>query len=250
MLELLQITLSHVLLTHWHSDHTGGVSHLIEYRPQYSDRIYKCCPARDQKEIYDGQVFAVEGATVRAVFTPGHSHDHMCFKLDEENALFTGDNVLGHGHSVSEDLGLFTKSLSIMADLGCQLGYPAHGDIIRNLPRKMLGIAKQREYHERQICEKLTMSKFKATLGGGKSKGSLSIPDIAREIYGATVKPETYKMAIEPSLTGSLTKLAEDRKVGFEIVNGEKQWFIRERLVRQIPAKFLRQRTSDTAAAH
>jgi hydrolase len=247
VLESLSITISHVLLTHWHSDHTGGVPHFIEYRPEYSDRIYKSNPARDQKEIYDGQVFSVEGATVRAVFTPGHSHDHMCFKLDEENSLFTGDNVLGHGQSVFEDLGLFTKSLSIMADLGCQLGYPGHGDIIRNLPRKMQEIVKQREYHERQICETLTMSKSKATLGGFKSKGSLSIPGIARELYGA-VKPEVYKLAIEPSLTGTLGKLAEDRKVAFEVVNGEKQWFIRERYARQVANKFLKQSSFDAAA--
>ena len=68
-----------------------------------------------QKAIADGQVFRVEGATVRAPFTPGHAHDHMCFELEEENALFTGDNVLGHGQSVFEDLGLFTKSLENMA---------------------------------------------------------------------------------------------------------------------------------------
>jgi hydrolase len=237
VLESLSITISHVLLTHWHSDHTGGVPDLIEYRPEHSDRIYKCDPGRNQKELFDGQVFCVEGATVRAVFTPGHSHDHMCFKLDEENALFTGDNVLGHGQSVFEDLGLFTKSLFTMADLRCQLGYPAHGDIIGDLPRKIQEIVKQREYHERQICETLTISKSKATLGGGKGKGSLSIRDIARDLYGS-VKPEVYKLAIEPSVTGTLGKLAEDRKVGFEMVDGEKQWFIRERCVRQLTNGF------------
>ncbi|KAF3763008.1 Metallo-hydrolase/oxidoreductase, partial [Cryphonectria parasitica EP155] len=89
------ITLSAVLLTHWHGDHTGGVPDLLRMYPHLSDAIYKHTPSRSQRPITDGQVFQVQGATVRAVHAPGHSHDHMCFVLDEENAMFTGDNVLG-----------------------------------------------------------------------------------------------------------------------------------------------------------
>lgn len=224
----LDISLSHILLTHWHSDHTGGIPDLIAYRPEYADRIYKCDPDRNQQNISHGQVFRVEGATVRAVFTPGHAHDHMCFQLDEENALFTGDNVLGHGQSVYEDLGRFTKSLSDMADLQCQLGYPGHGDVLRDLPRKMRDIVKQREYHEHQIYQTLTCSKVKHLEAGGQGKGSLAIPELIQSLYGS-VEPEVYKLAIEPSVVGTLGKLAEDRKVGFQVVDGQKRWFVRER---------------------
>ncbi|KAF7174439.1 hypothetical protein CNMCM5623_007237 [Aspergillus felis] len=130
IIELLRsnnISISHILLTHWHGDHTGGVSDLISYNPTLADHVYKNLPDAGQKSIGDGQIFAVEGATVRAVFTPGHSVDHMCFLLEEENALFTGDNVLGHGFSVAPDLGRYMESLELMAGLGCQAGgiYPA-----------------------------------------------------------------------------------------------------------------------------
>ncbi|THC87008.1 hypothetical protein EYZ11_013545 [Aspergillus tanneri] len=142
VLASLEITLSHVLFTLWHSDHTGGVPDLIAHRPECTAWINKCDPYHNQKAIVDRDIFRVKGATVRAVFTPGHAHDHICFELEEENALFTGDNILSHGQSVFEDLGLFTKSLWDMANPNCQLGYPAHGDMLRDLPQKMFKVIK------------------------------------------------------------------------------------------------------------
>lgn len=57
--------------------------------------IHKNQPDADrQLNIEDGQVFKVEGATLRAYRTPGHTKDHMVFVLDEEDAMFTGDSML------------------------------------------------------------------------------------------------------------------------------------------------------------
>jgi glyoxylase-like metal-dependent hydrolase (beta-lactamase superfamily II) len=54
----------------------------------------------------DGQMFQPEGATIRAMHAHGHSHDHMCFMLEEENAMLAGGNVLSHGTSAVELLGI------------------------------------------------------------------------------------------------------------------------------------------------
>jgi hypothetical protein len=81
------IKLTAVLLTHWHGDHTGGVPDLLRLYPELGGSIYKNLPSKTQQPIYDGQLFEVEGATIRAVHTPGHSDDHMCFVLEEEQAL-------------------------------------------------------------------------------------------------------------------------------------------------------------------
>lgn len=211
LLEELDVEIAYVLLTHWHGDHTGGVTDLVHYDSKYTGRIYKNQPDRDQNSIRDGEVFRVEGATIRAVFTPGHARDHMCFALDEENALFTGDNVLGHGYSVVEDLGTYIESLHTMEDQQCQFGYPAHGERIVDLPAKMAEYLRHKEMRVRQVYTALLQNR---SHGQGDGKGGMAAADIVKILYGK-VPDDVSEMALEPFLNQVLWKLAEDRKVGF-----------------------------------
>ena len=223
-----------MLLTHWHIDHTSGLPDLVAWRPEMAEHIFKHDPDPGQKPIADGQEFAVKGATLRAVHTPGHSHDHMCFLLVEEDAFFTGDNVLGHGQSVFEDLGLFTTSLGRMAALGCRLGYPAHGAVIEDLPHKMQGLLRQKEYYERQVYSFLTAARDRARQAANNTnmptsaKGSVAVAELVTAVFGRVTGGDVVKLAIEPQLVKTLEKLAEDRKVAFEIIAGEKRWFARD----------------------
>lgn len=210
----LSISLSHVLLTHWHGDHTGGVPGLIRLYPHLTDAIYKHTPSSTQKPISDGQIFTVEGATVRAVHAPGHSHDHMCFVLEEENAMFTGDNILGHGTAAVEHLSTWMASLVVMQKHGCKTGYPAHGVVVENLPGKIaLELAAKRR-RETQVLRAL------AQIGSGATVGKL-----VSAMHGDELDPEVRRMAIEPFIGEVLKKLAEDGKVAFRVRHGEKSWF-------------------------
>ncbi|OJJ78056.1 hypothetical protein ASPBRDRAFT_61500 [Aspergillus brasiliensis CBS 101740] len=223
-LESHGLEISHILLTHWHGDHTGGVPDLITYNPELSARVYKNTPDLGQQPIHDGQTFHVEGATIRAVFTPGHAFDHMCFLLEEENALFTGDNVLGHGYSVVEDLGTYMTSLTRMADLNCALGYPAHGTRIEDLPAKMKEYIHHKESRMRQVLAALERSRAKMTAtGGGRRAGALTFPELINAMYGGI--PDEIEQALTPFLSQVLWKLAEDRKVGFEGEPSQRRWF-------------------------
>ena len=221
------MTLSHVLLTHWHGDHTGGVKDLIQYDNTLANRVYKNRPDPDQRGIENGDMFRTEGATIRALYTPGHAIDHMCFVFEEENALFTGDNVLGHGYSVSEDLGLYMESLRIMEEQRCEKGYPAHGVKIENLPRKMLEYVRHKTTREARIYKALLSQKAKTVKSGG-GKGSLSTKELVYSAYGS-VPEAAFETALEPFTNEVLLKLAEDRKIGFEISCGNKKWFLTER---------------------
>ena len=220
-----KISLSHVLLTHWHGDHTGGVPDLIRLYPNLEHSIYKHTPSKTQKPISDGQVFKVEGATVRAVHSPGHSHDHMCFILEEEQAMFTGDNVLGHGTAAVELLSTWMDTLTQMQSYKCTVGYPAHGCVIADLRGKISTELAQKVRRERRVCQTLEQIKQnEQRVSGGCGKGSVTVKQLVETMHG-NLAEEVRQRALEPFTEEVLRKLAEDGSVGFEIRGGVKKWF-------------------------
>ena len=97
----------------------------------------------------DGQVFETDGATLKAFHTPGHTSDSIvlhflvmlffvCFLaitksccLQEENAIFSGDTILGEGTTVFEDYVNYMQSLQKILELKPKVIYPGHGPVIR-----------------------------------------------------------------------------------------------------------------------
>ena len=144
----------------------------------------------------------------------------MCFVLEEENAMFTGDNILGHGTSAVEDLGTFMNSLQIMSDQNCSTGYSAHGVTIANLRAKLGGELAQKLRRERQVIEALGRVRGR----GGKSV-SVTVPELVTEIYGASLDEKTRTLALEPFIGEVTRKLADDGRVAFEMRGGKKKWF-------------------------
>ena len=216
--------------------------------------VYKHMPDPGQLDIANGQHFRTQGATLRAVLTPGHSVDHMCFLLEEENVLFTGDNVLGHGYSVAENLEAYTSSLRIMASLKCAIGYPGHGQTISNLPQTIAKYLTQRVSREKQIYAVLTRqssySSSSSDLRNESSAGAsdfsdggdddedndiemdtvqgLSTADIGSLMYGEVSKDRaTFDSAVSPLLDQVLHMLLERGKVSSRLVGQDnvRHWF-------------------------
>ncbi|KAJ5200815.1 hypothetical protein N7491_008380 [Penicillium cf. griseofulvum] len=216
------ISLSHVLLTHWHGDHTGGVPDLIRMYPELNQSIFKHTPSKAQQPIKDGQIFKVEGARVRAVHAPGHSHDHMCFVLEEEEAMFTGDNILGHGTAAVEHLSTWIRTLRTMQSHNCVKGYPAHGVVIADLKGKIAGELAGKLRREQRALEALQQAR---TVDSGGGKGKVTVKELVTAVHGDHLDATVRQMALEPFMDEILRKLAEDNVVGFQVRSGVKRWF-------------------------
>lgn len=144
---------SHALLTHWHLDHVGGVNDVLALCPDAA--IHKRKPVDSQLDIEIGSVYEVEGATIRSFECPGHTVDHTVFILEEENAMFTGDNVLGHGTAVFEDLAQYLNSLERMLLQFNGRAYPGHGDVIEDGVAKIQEYIAHRQQREDQVLDVL-----------------------------------------------------------------------------------------------
>ncbi|EEH04554.1 metallo-beta-lactamase domain-containing protein [Histoplasma capsulatum G186AR] len=161
-------TIKTVLLTHWHRDHVGGVPDLLKICPDA--KIHKSQPdAEGQFDIEDGQIFQVDGATLRAYSTPGHTKDHMVFRLCEEDALFTGDNILGHGTSVFEDLEVYLSTLEKMKYYFSGRAYPGHGAVIADGSLKINEYIKHRQQREDEVLQVLVYGSLTAERDGPSS---------------------------------------------------------------------------------
>jgi glyoxylase-like metal-dependent hydrolase (beta-lactamase superfamily II) len=102
--------------------------------------------------LVDGERVEGPGWTLEAVATPGHTSNHLCYALNESQALFTGDHVMGWSTSVVSppdgDMSAYMASLAKLYDREDRVFYPAHGpqvDKPRQLVRGMIGHRRQRE---------------------------------------------------------------------------------------------------------
>jgi glyoxylase-like metal-dependent hydrolase (beta-lactamase superfamily II) len=201
--------LDKIVLTHAHQDHIGGVKDVTRIfgRLEVLKKPWPVAGPDDAAGVpltpidHDAEVLT-EGATLRAVFTPGHAPDHICYYLVEEKAVFTGDVVLGAGTTIipdgTGDLGQYMDSLHRLLALDVETIYPAHGPVIRNAKQKIREYIAHRELRERQVLAAL-------------KDGPLEVPAIVKRIY--TDVPEFLHAAAAQSVRSHLKKLLNEGRV-------------------------------------
>lgn len=155
-----------IMCTHTHRDHSPAA---IPLKAASGAPIIGCAPLviRDDgpradsafdpdyapdRILSDGESVSGDGWTLRAIATPGHTSNHLCFALEETQALFTGDHVMAWSTSVVSppdgNMTDYMHSLEKLHKRDDRIFYPAHGPAVtkpQQLVRGMLGHRRQRE---------------------------------------------------------------------------------------------------------
>jgi len=143
---------THILVTHTHSDHSPAAAPLKEwcgaktygFGPHGSGKADEGVKVEEGGDmafvpdvlVKDGDVIEGKGFTFECVYTPGHTSNHMCYALKEEKALFTGDHVMGWSTTVvtppDGDMADYMASLRKLVARDDAVLYPTHGGPVRD----------------------------------------------------------------------------------------------------------------------
>ena len=148
----------------------------------------------------DGDVVVSTGAvTVRAVSTPGHTSNHLCFALEQEAALFTGDHVMGWSTTVVSppdgDMRAYIDSLRKVAGRHDAILWPTHGNPIEDPAPFLAAYLAHRIEREEQVLAKV--------------RGGVGSVDAIVKVLYADVREELHKAAGR-SVLAHLAKLVDD----------------------------------------
>jgi len=191
-------TVSHILVTHTHLDHspataavkaaTGAPSY--GFGPHGGGAGSKVEEGGDfaftpDERLADADIVAGKGWTMQAVHTPGHTSNHLCFTLREEDALFPGDHVMGWSTTIVSppdgDMRAYMASLEKLLGRAEARYYPTHGAPIGEPGPYVAALLAHRHEREAQIL---------ACLADGIGR----IPDMVARLY-ADVDPRLHRAA-------------------------------------------------------
>lgn len=159
-----------------------------------------------QIRVADGEV-AVESAgyTLRAVHTPGHTSNHLCFELLQEQSLFTGDHIMGWSTTViappDGDMRAYFDSLRKVAGRNDRVFWPTHGSPVTDTRPFLQAFMAHRLEREAQVLAAVR-------------SGQTSIVAMVKLLY-ADVDPKLHTPAGR-SVLAHLAKLVDDGLVAVE----------------------------------
>jgi len=186
-------TVGVVLVTHSHPDHLPLAERLASAHH---------ASVRRYPDLGDGDVVRVGTLNVTAVYTPGHSDDHLCFWLDGDRALFTGDLILGSGSSMvtypEGDVAAYLRSLERVAALRPRLLFPGHWDPVEDAMGKIDEYRAHRLAREAQVLAEVR-------------RGAGTARELTQRVYGNL--DDQLMVAAEMTMRAHLRKLVDDGAV-------------------------------------
>jgi len=197
-----------VLLTHTHPDHAPGTKRLVK---ETGAEVLAFTKRPKDGDVIPDRVIG-EGATIEGtefglevLHTPGHAPDHLCFFLEEERVLFTGDTVLDGMYSVVSpnrggDMAVYVETLERLEKMRLSRLCPGHGDVIDEPKARIRDYIDHRRAREDQI--------FKLV-----KKQPSKIPDLVAAIYTGDDLPPELIEAASWQVQAHLVKLKKAGKV-------------------------------------
>lgn len=171
---------THILITHHHSDHSPLAGPL---KARTGAPIYGCALApvgedAEEEDVGDvkmeaghdlafrpdvslcgGGEISGPGWTLEAIPTPGHTSNHLCYALREENACFTGDHIMGWSTTVitppDGDMSDYLASLDRIRARGFATLWPTHGPPVREVAPFIAAYIEHRQERVDQILQAL-----------------------------------------------------------------------------------------------
>jgi len=155
----------------------------------------------------------VPGTTLAAIHTPGHASNHLCYLLEEEKTLFTGDHVMQMSTVVINppdgDMRAYIESLRSLLSLDLDWLAPGHGFLMAEPRQAMEKVIAHRLGREAKVLEAV------------RALAPASSSTLLERVY-ADVPPRLHPMAMR-SLTAHLLKLRDDGVVA----EREGEWALR-----------------------
>jgi glyoxylase-like metal-dependent hydrolase (beta-lactamase superfamily II) len=167
-----------IVVTHTHRDHSPGARML---QAATGAPIVGCGPHRRSRPLSEGESDSMEGSgdhahrpdremgegdivegpgwRLEAVATPGHTANHLSFRLPEENALFSGDHVMGWSTTIvappDGSMSDFMASLEKLRGRSESVYWPGHGGAVQDPQRLVRALIHHRRQRETSILNRL-----------------------------------------------------------------------------------------------
>ncbi len=158
-----------LLVTHTHPDHALLADPLAA---ETGVNTYGYGPGpgfNPTRRLRDGDRLRFGEAVLTAVHTPGHTADHLCFRMGA--TVFTGDHIIGESTVLVEDMGNYYRSLDRIRALRPERLLPGHGNRMDNAAEAIAAYISHRREREAQI--------LRAVRSGARTVGA-----VVREVYG------------------------------------------------------------------
>jgi glyoxylase-like metal-dependent hydrolase (beta-lactamase superfamily II) len=169
--------ITHILSTHAHRDHVDGIAALkaetgallCAYRRKSADLIPLANTPQGRDfidldlmpdiDLGAGDSVSGEGWALTALHTPGHAPDHLCFALEGENVLFSGDHVMAWNTTVVAPpegcMADYIRSLEVLLERSDAVYFPGHGGRIEEPQRTVKAYLFHRRLREQAILKAL-----------------------------------------------------------------------------------------------